>query len=131
MGLLLCSLTIYWCLPHAGGGVSEEPVWEEGIYQSSPRRWGCFHDVLSRVRRAEVFPTQVGVFPQWTTLLCSIHRLPHAGGGVSDCNSLLPSIVMSSPRRWGCFSFTTASQGFTLVFPTQVGVFLGQGGSTR
>ena len=30
----------------------------------------------------------------------------------------------SSPRRWGCFQSQSCGRGNTMVFPTQVGVFL-------
>ncbi len=50
--------------------------------------------------------------------------LPHAGGGVSAVGLGTLSQQESSPRRWGCFSISLAQGRESLVFPTQVGVFL-------
>ena len=52
--------------------------------------------------------------------------LPHARGGVSPSPPLWPCPARSSPRSWGCFF---AERGICVadwVFPTLVGVFLGQ-----
>ena len=70
-------------LPHACGGVSLSVVSEPGLYSSSPRMWGCFHD---RHRRGR-----------------SDFGLPHACGGVSAPARRRRVPLPSSPRMWGCF----------------------------
>ena len=91
------------CLPHAGGGVSDDDDAIVISYKSSPRRWGCFsHKTVPTVVIA-VFPTQVGVFLREHGTRQSLIRLPHAGGGVSFWRRWRLGQRMSSPRRWGCF----------------------------
>ena len=51
-------------LPHVRGGVSHR-VSQQGAHGgSSPRAWGCFSNILPRLREKFVFPTCVGVFPK-------------------------------------------------------------------
>ena len=70
-----------------------------------------------------VFPTPVGVFPLSTRKGCTLKSLPHARGGVSLGNRLLPALSRSSPRPWGCFHSTLLDMYCAEVFPTPVGVF--------
>ncbi len=51
--------------------------------------------------------------------------LPHAGGGVSRSSAGGCAVRQSSPRRWGCFLKVIEGTLWNVVFPTQVGVFLG------
>ena len=51
-------------LPHARGGVSARAMARHGCGGSSPRTWGCFRHQIHLPRRAQVFPTHVGVFPK-------------------------------------------------------------------
>ena len=56
-------------LPHTRGGVS---LWSlEGVdfHKSSPHPWGCFRLLASFLFVAIVFPTPVGVFPEY---ICSV-----------------------------------------------------------
>ena len=114
------------------------------LVASSPRMWGCFCSVVTRLPCVSVFPTHVGVFPQpdcWKKACC---RLPHACGGVSParltpnsglslphaCGGVSPRTLCklfsaaSSPRMWGCFRTRRHQVGRRIVFPTHVGVFL-------
>ncbi len=111
-------------LPHAGGGVSGAIHAAIDCRKSSPRRWGCFPLVFPLTERCVVFPTQVGVFPIGSYDQKLGTGLPHAGGGVSTDGERLPLRRGSSPRRWGCFSVPQSIHLSTVVFPTQVGVFL-------
>ena len=93
----------WWRLPHARGGVSTDGRFRFVHPQSSPRPWGCF-------RHRDVAPPHPG-------------GLPHARGGVSMYASPRRLQPQSSPRPWGCFSRLQATQCFSTVFPTPVGVF--------
>ena len=96
----------------------------DNMLVSSPRTWGCFPFFASPRYIPSVFPTHVGVFPEWFKFLA------HA--------------FASSPRTWGCFQprrdgrerreglpharggvSASAITGLTsrVVFPTHVGVF--------
>ncbi len=111
-------------LPHAGGGVSHNGCCISILTRSSPRRWGCFYMRVPLGGGNSVFPTQVGVFlPQCGLAHCQL-GLPHAGGGVSDSQVSAAVIRLSSPRRWGCFLNSMGYAVLSIVFPTQVGVFL-------
>ena len=72
-----------------------------------------------------VFPTHVGVFPHKTCSSPDVAGLPHARGGVSELIASLESAGESSPRTWGCFSLSRVFLHGAGVFPTHVGVFLG------
>ena len=74
--------------------------------------------------RQMVFPTHVGVFPNWHTARASQSSLPHARGGVSNLADSIVAGATSSPRTWGCFYGSGHSPMGTVVFPTHVGVFL-------
>ncbi len=91
---------------------------------SSPRTWGCFPKRIQLRSTHHVFPTHVGVFPATGHSPAAPRRLPHARGGVSDCNAIYTTLCRSSPRTWGCFQAAVALMVWTLVFPTHVGVFL-------
>ena len=113
-------------LPHARGGVSRPfkvcalKVW------SSPRPWGCFSSFACSVGIGLVFPTPVGGFPS-IHAEAGLHRsLPHARGGVSQSPPRALRKRRSSPRPWGCFLSMTILFHTKKVFPTPVGVFLGQ-----
>ncbi|ABQ21652.1 conserved hypothetical protein [Vibrio cholerae O395] len=111
-------------LPHAGGGVSHYFNNRRSSDWSSPRRWGCFRNLLCLSNPKYVFPTQVGVFLMAAIFVLPFIRLPHAGGGVSIWNALKRQSEVSSPRRWGCFQQCVIQCESAVVFPTQVGVFL-------
>ncbi len=53
-------------------------------------------------------------------------RLPHVRGGVSIVRHCGKTLAQSSPRPWGCFRQGAARGCASRVFPTSVGVFLGQ-----
>ena len=110
-------------LPHVRGGVSLSGDVGFRAGRSSPRAWGCFPLICRLTSRASVFPTCVGVFPFLLLFLPSHHGLPHVRGGVSHLKSEIATVVMSSPRAWGCFSLLSKRSWTTLVFPTCVGVF--------
>ncbi len=118
-------------LPHARGGVSLWVCCCLPRGKSSPRPWGCFHHQLAHGASRVVFPTPVGVFPRWTGLSCARLSLPHARGGVSRSDAQWAGAWSSSPRPWGCFHLGGQLSTVTLVFPTPVGVFLGQTHSGR
>ncbi len=110
-------------LPHARGGVSHPLSQPQGLSRSSPRPWGCFCYTTTGRAVVVVFPTPVGVFlRKWTPdeTICS---LPHARGGVSLMKLIRVTILLSSPRPWGCFLLTRRAKGAKCVFPTPVGVF--------
>ncbi len=111
-------------LPHAGGGVSYRATCKNQSGTSSPRRWGCFYSLLPLRAFSLVFPTQVGVFLKVAAGLKDTLGLPHAGGGVSQSLLEADGLVLSSPRRWGCFQVASVTDMLMYVFPTQVGVFL-------
>ncbi len=118
------SLTIYWCLPHARGGVSAVRAGNSTSHGSSPRPWGCFPDPWHQGGRRHVFPTPVGVFLLSVTRRPLYQRLPHARGGVSNPQEIRARDVLSSPRPWGCFCSRRKDRRSGRVFPTPVGVFL-------
>ncbi|EEY42227.1 hypothetical protein VIJ_001171 [Vibrio cholerae RC27] len=110
-------------LPHAGGGVSHYFNNRRSSDWSSPRRWGCFRNLLCLSNPKYVFPTQVGVFLMAAIFVLPFIRLPHAGGGVSKNIDACRMAFQSSPRRWGCFHLERTQAAIRSVFPTQVGVF--------
>ena len=111
-------------LPHARGGVSGACGALCAGHGSSPRTWGCFHDVADILQAHLVFPTHVGVFPQRAMRRWLLCRLPHARGGVSDPREAGRVTRQSSPRTWGCFYPAGGDRSAPQVFPTHVGVFL-------
>ena len=90
---------------------------------SSPRPWGCFSSPSAVRSTARVFPTPVGVFPDIPDVLLCPLSLPHARGGVSVISSRFCSLLLSSPRPWGCFPINHFLICVIYVFPTPVGVF--------
>ena len=131
-------------LPHVRGGVSQLLPEVDCRLWSSPRAWGCFPEsgysvstdrglphVRGGVSKVEamlkaftkVFPTCVGVFPGATAKSRTRSSLPHVRGGVSGWTAAGQSKWTSSPRAWGCFQCSTASEDAVKVFPTCVGVF--------
>ncbi len=93
------------------------------MYTSSPRPWGCFLVSRSTPKVDGVFPTPVGVFPDYTNRSAYIERLPHARGGVSPVICPTSAAPWSSPRPWGCFPAGLRHGHYLKVFPTPVGVF--------
>ena len=85
--------------------------------------WGCFPFGVSWCRTTRVFPTHVGVFPEWDDDPDGCGGLPHACGGVSDSPATAAYDETSSPRMWGCFLMRPFSVEAVFVFPTHVGVF--------
>ncbi len=116
-------------LPHARGGVSDSGRDEAVSIGSSPRPWGCFWRSLLRRGSRKVFPTPVGVFLIDRYPGTRTPSLPHARGGVSALVRLMVVMLRSSPRPWGCFCHQPAAFHRAPVFPTPVGVFLGDGAS--
>ena len=110
-------------LPHVRGGVSTMNNNSLPDLMSSPRAWGCFHDIGISWIGVDVFPTCVGVFPTFTWSFGGAECLPHVRGGVSTHRNALLRFLGSSPRAWGCFSTLPQFRGITSVFPTCVGVF--------
>ena len=90
---------------------------------SSPRTWGCFFGDYVLDTALTVFPTHVGVFLAVRSAKVSHFGLPHARGGVSQAPATYNDALASSPRTWGCFSWTTCPTAAAGVFPTHVGVF--------
>ena len=111
-------------LPHVRGGVSSDLVTFFSVLRSSPRAWGCFYQRLRPRGMQRVFPTCVGVFPTNPKIKSNQRSLPHVRGGVSIHAGITESVVVSSPRAWGCFSLDVEDEYWTGVFPTCVGVFL-------
>ena len=70
-----------------------------------------------------VFPTHVGVFPPGDGPSFTDIGLPHARGGVSSIEDIIPRKKESSPRTWGCFLGQALGSGRGDVFLTHVGVF--------
>ena len=112
------------CLPHACGGVSPEWFYGKLRVKSSPCMWGCFYRHNFSFHLVGVFPMHVGVFPCLLQMLITVHRLPHACGGVSIqlISDSLKSL--SSPCMWGCFQRVEPRKQRRAVFPMHVGVFL-------
>ena len=109
--------------PHAGGDVSAAGATQTANAKFSPRRWGCFSARVCGRHRAEVFPTQVGMFLR-QSLFCRSHpRFPHAGGDVSLATEVGCLKARFSPRRWGCLQWVRPLLRRSAVFPTQVGMF--------
>ena len=111
-------------LPHARGGVSYSSIKMPNGQESSPRTWGCFRLDQVRWKAIPVFPTHVGVFLTDISRACSLQRLPHARGGVSELMDDSAHKQTSSPRTWGCFHMEFERIAWPGVFPTHVGVFL-------
>ena len=111
------------CLPHARGGVSKTEALSRLKELSSPRTWGCFLRRPAKPRHSCVFPTHVGVFLDGSKVTGPSWRLPHARGGVSAKWKPVYRVTLSSPRTWGCFSYSLVQHGIHVVFPTHVGVF--------
>ena len=101
--------------------MGREPVTD---YESSPRAWGCFQQLLIVDECHRVFPTCVGVFPWRTGSFCRPAGLPHVRGGVSAEPKQTKDGETSSPRAWGCFWHAMPTLSTPSVFPTCVGVFL-------
>ena len=110
-------------LPHARGGVSAYCLGQPGGERSSPRPWGCFYTFGNHQSKAKVFPTPVGVFPDFDASKTLTKSLPHARGGVSRKCKQCGGEPVSSPRPWGCFLNGLRGTAEVLVFPTPVGVF--------
>ena len=91
--------------------------------RSSPRTWGCFHNLLLARHTRRVFPTHVGVFPPPARISQGEACLPHARGGVSPADGAYVIHARSSPRTWGCFCSSFPLAPKMCVFPTHVGVF--------
>ena len=111
-------------LPHARGGVSVGIVAHGLPRRSSPRPWGCFSRSDWHRQASLVFPTPVGVFLRLQVVTHQTSRLPHARGGVSECDDGGNGDGESSPRPWGCFLLGRKLLTDIPVFPTPVGVFL-------
>ena len=111
-------------LPHARGGVSRALDRKRRDSKSSPRPWGCFSLPGVRLKAFSVFPTPVGVFLTRQAAMMASWGLPHARGGVSSSEAHVCSLLVSSPRPWGCFSVELSAALVVKVFPTPVGVFL-------
>ena len=109
--------------PHARGGVSDADALKVPEYAFSPRPWGCFCCVDFSIVGVIVFPTPVGVFPDWQFAGAAGGSFPHARGGVSAITTRGLREVSFSPRPWGCFYIKTMDAGLSYVFPTPVGVF--------
>ncbi len=75
--------SVHVSLPHARGGVSGNIFIDLELLESSPRPWGCFYFFPNRLQFIIVFPTPVGVFPDYDLVNAVIPGLPHARGGVS------------------------------------------------
>ncbi len=112
-------------LPHGRGGVSTCYEILKLIIRSSPRAWGCFCALLLSVFLWKVFPTGVGVFLIWRNRTLRRYSLPHGRGGVSPPEGGKGRAWTSSPRAWGCFWIAKFLMKKVKVFPTGVGVFLG------
>ena len=91
---------------------------------SSPRMWGCSQAGLRRDRHTNVFPTHVGVFPDFPWPETFRWSLPHACGGVPSGSRDAGTSGTSSPRMWGCSVAQIEDADLLVVFPTHVGVFL-------
>ena len=78
---------------------------------------------LFHAESAFVFPTHVGVFPNYKGVYYGRVRLPHACGGVSSLTAARDWGTLSSPRMWGCFQELNKFFQKLIVFPTHVGVF--------
>ena len=113
-------------LPHARGGVSAQKAVRVRVARSSPRPWGCFLSGRPFRQLAGLFPTPVGVFPIALILGVSSVSLPHARGGVSARKTIRSIRYGSSPRPWGCFCLIYTISDTLQLFPTPVGVFLGE-----
>ena len=105
------------CFPHAGGDVSGIASNALGFVEFSPRRWGCFYLADCLLDGEEVFPTQVGMFPQPQISERLEARFPHAGGDVSRRTSSRLTASSFSPRRWGCFSIFRFHSSYLVSFP--------------
>ena len=104
--------------PHAGGDVSATPIFREIAEEFSPRRWGCFERQDRREKATNVFPTQVGMFPNKCSLALYLECFPHAGGDVSGSDRVKHPFAEFSPRRWGCFPKGRDESAGIRVFPT-------------
>ena len=124
-------MAIYWCLPHARGGVSASACPCRASRRSSPRTWGCFSVGHCVPAGQQVFPTHVGVFPAPVPPDPFKARLPHARGGVSISGVGSTGTSTSSPRTWGCFLRRYVGPSVVAVFPTHVGVFPGRPATAR
>src|SRR5690606_3176910 len=110
-------------LPHVRGGISSAASPAPFSNPSPPRPWGCFSSGRSPAKHGPVFPTSVGVFPQYQPGCAGKRSLPHVRGGVSGHAITLQSPKLSSPRPWGCFLAKFSQGVLQRVFPTSVGVF--------
>ena len=111
------------CLPHTRGGVSRRSNRRGDGTGSSPHTWGCFRINPKGIKRENVFPTHVGVFPCRNHRRWRRFRLPHTRGGVSVEMRPAATSNASSPHTWGCFCCPQCKCWPRKVFPTHVGVF--------
>ena len=110
-------------IPRASGGVSGTSSSVGGGTGYSPRKRGCFLEVIDQSRNTIVFPAQAGVFPMVRMGRRRTTRIPRASGGVSDMTRAEFFWIQYSPRKRGCFRQNRSEQTPDHVFPAQAGVF--------
>lgn len=94
--------------------------------ESSPRWRGCFLVTTDGQQFDLIFPALAGVFPLQSRT-CRLGRsFPRASVGVSPSSKETAKVERSSPRQRGCFLSNQRPPTPASVFPTPVGVVLGE-----
>ncbi len=115
-------VSVFVRVPHARGGGPALPIPIESRVTCSPRAWGWTACGTVIARRADVFPTRVGVDRTVRTPSPMPCRVPHARGGGPATGSGQIRGMGCSPRAWGWTAVSEQRVVYAAVFPTRVGV---------
>lgn len=101
--VLMLQSSIYWCLPHVSGGVSECFFIASPTGLSSPREWGCFLEYVAPVPSNDVIPTRVGggriaITPKVLQPPTGIVAIPRATSFTP--RPVVIIIVRTVPKHW-------------------------------
>ncbi len=88
--------------PHVRGGVPVVIDYTDPLIEMSPRAWGCTGKVERILDKTGNVPTCVGVYRRNGTERNAPRKCPHVRGGVPRGLEPRRSILLMSPRAWGC-----------------------------
>ena len=121
-------LTILTGFPHTRGDVPDFFDYQAQYNTFSPHTWGCSAPSPGSRVRSVVFPTHVGMFRPFLNSAPYEVCFPHTRGDVPSCRLSFRLAFMFSPHTWGCSAPSPGSRVRSVVFPTHVGMFRGEGG---
>ena len=87
---------------HVSGSIPDRV--SKGIQVESffPREWECSCRIFSGFIRANLFPTQVGVFLVLPKDITTVFAFSHASGSVPNNHNDFGSSFVLFPRKWEC-----------------------------